>query len=318
MGTKPYFWPPENDGTQTEMYEDPRWEGVPPVGDRPISKMKFPFLPVYGKWAFLLLLLLVFVVKIIIWSIYRYMTGNLAIFTDPESGKETVYWAGMVAKPILQLGPVVILWIFIFKEKGIPFRFTRKNLFSSVTWGCIGGLIFFIVASFVYVIHMWISGRGTDFSVVAGWNAEGIGWGLVIATMFSYMIGTGPTEEIFSRGFLQDQAGRVWPVAGAIVVTAILFAIGHLPVSIFLYHLHETREGLVLLAWYMVILFIMGCFFSIIYHWSRNIVLGIIIHGLWDVHHINDRGLDIRVRLSGLREHFDHPRHHVAHLLFPL
>ena len=34
--------------------------------------------------------------------------------------------------------------------------------------------------------------------------------------------------------------------------------------------------------WYMVVLVIMGLFFSLLYHWSRNIVLVILIHGLWD------------------------------------
>jgi len=274
MSIKDYIYPPDNDGTQKEMMEDPRWEGVPPVGDRPISKMKFPFLPIYGKWAFLLMILLVFVVKIIIWGIYRYFTGNpdlIPFFAD----RANVYWVGMVAKPVLQLTPVVLLWIWMFKEKGIPFRFTKKNLFSSVSWGCIGGLIFFVVASFVYVAHMYARGMGSEFSLVVGWDV--VGWGLVTATMFSYMIGTGPTEEIFSRGFLQDQSARAISVGGAIVFSSVLFAAGHLPISILVYDL-----PLDVIMWYMVVLFIMGCFFSIIYHWSRNIVLGIIIHGLWD------------------------------------
>ena len=47
-------------GTQEQMMNDPKWNGIPPVGDRPISKMKFPFLNLYGKNAFLLMILLVF------------------------------------------------------------------------------------------------------------------------------------------------------------------------------------------------------------------------------------------------------------------
>lgn len=270
---------PAGEGTQEDMMKEDRFNGVPPVGDRSIKSYRF--LGLEGKKAFLILVLLVFVVKIIIWGFYRYLTGSLPIFTDPNNGKEMTYWAGMIMKPILQLIPVVILWWFIFKERGSPFKFTTKNLVSSLGWGCIGGLIFFIVASFIYVAHMTIRGS-IDFSLVAGWNAEGVGWGLVFATMFSYMIGTGPAEEIFSRGFLQDQTSRAYSVAFAIIFSAVLFAIGHIPVSIFLYHMHETKEGLITLGWYMVVLVIMGCFFSIIYHWSRNIVLGIIIHGLWD------------------------------------
>ncbi len=259
------FKKPSDNGTEAEMVKDPRWNGIPPVGKNPID----------NKWKFLGLVTLVFIVKIIIWGFYRYLTGSMDFFTNPENGREMNYWVSMIAKPVLQLGPVLLIWLYIFKEKGSPFRFTKKNLFSSVVWGCIGGLIFFVVASFVYVGHMWIRGMGTDFSLVMGWDT--VGWGLVIATLFSYMIGTGPAEEIFSRGFLQDQTSRAFSIGHAILFSAVLFAIGHLPISILVYDLPWK-----VIAWYMVVLVIMGGFFSIIYHWSRNIVLGIIIHGLWD------------------------------------
>ena len=256
---------PEGYGTQAEMMRDPRWNSVPPVGDRPIS----------NRWKFLFLILVVFIVKLIIWSIYRWSTGNLAIFTDPENGRTLVYWSSLFAKPILQLGPVFFIWWYLFREKGSPFRFTRKNLTSSIIWGCLGGLIFFIVATAIYVGHMRVMGYGTDFHMTAGW--EDLGWGLIIAMMFSYMISTGPAEEIFSRGFLQDQSARVFSIPMAIGFSSVLFAVGHLPISIMMY-----RMPLIDIFWYMLILILMGAFFSIIYHWSRNIVLGIIIHGLWD------------------------------------
>ncbi len=254
---------PKGEGTQEDMAEEERWNGVPPVGDQPID----------NRWKFLQLVLLVFVVKILIWSVYRWLTGNFEPLTD----RVTMYWVTLFAKPLLQLGPVFPLWWYIFKERGNPFRITRTNLASSVFWGCFGGLIFYIVASVIFVAHLVATGQGADFHVVAGWNVEGVGWGLVIATMFSYMISTGPAEELFSRGFLQDQTARAFPILHAIIFSAVLFAIGHLPISIMVHHL-----GLEAIMWYMLTLFIMGIFFSLIYHWSRNIVLGIIIHGLWD------------------------------------
>ncbi len=256
---------PKGSGTQAEMMKDPRWNTVPPVGDRPIS----------NRWKFLFLILVVFMVKLVIWSIYRWSTGNLSIFTDPENGRALVYWSSLFAKPILQLGPVFFLWWYLFREKGTPFRFTRKNLTSSIIWGCLGGLVFFIVATAIYVGHMRVMGYGTDFHMAAGW--DDLGWGLIIAMMFSYMISTGPAEELFSRGFLQDQSARVFSIPMAIGFSTVLFAVGHLPISIMMY-----RMPLINIFWYMLILVLMGVFFSIIYHWSRNIVLGIIIHGLWD------------------------------------
>jgi len=128
-------------GTQEQMLKDPQWNGIPPVGNKPIL----------DKQKFLVLILLVFIVKIIIWSIYRYFTGSLDIFTNPTNGSENVYWAGMVAKPILQLCPVILLWWYVFREKGLPFRLTKKHLFSSIVFGCILGFIYYFVATGVMI-----------------------------------------------------------------------------------------------------------------------------------------------------------------------
>ncbi|MGA1822706.1 MAG: lysostaphin resistance A-like protein [Thermoplasmatota archaeon] len=260
-----YFKAPVGNGTQEDMQKDPNWNGVPPVGDRPIR----------DKWGFLGLVLIVFIVKIIIWGAYRMITGSVYPFTDPVYGSQITYWVGMVAKPILQLGPVFLLWRYLFREKGLPFRLTKVNLLSSVVWGLIGAVLFYIVASLVYVGHMEIMGYGTGFHIVAGW--DGVGWGLTIAMLFSYMLGTGTAEELFSRGFLQDQTGRAFSISNAILFSAVLFAVGHLPISIFMHHMTVIE-----IFWYMLVLVFMGIFFSLLYQWSRNIVLVIIIHGLWD------------------------------------
>jgi membrane protease YdiL (CAAX protease family) len=248
-------------GTQEQMMKDPKWNGIPPVGNRPID----------NKWKFLRLILLVFVVKIIIWSIYRFTTGNWDVLSDSVNN----YTAGIFMKPLLQLVPVFILWLYVFKEKGLPFRLTRKHLFSSIIFGCILGLIYYFVASGVLIGMMEATGQGTDFHFVAGWDDAG--WWLIIAMMFSYMIATGPTEELFARGFLQDQTARAFSLKFAIMFSAILFAAGHLPISILVY-----RLSFMTIVWYMIILVVMGCFFSLLYQWSRNIVFPAIIHGLWD------------------------------------
>ncbi|MBN1539563.1 MAG: CPBP family intramembrane metalloprotease [Candidatus Thermoplasmatota archaeon] len=252
-------------GTQEQMRGDPKWNGVPPVGDRPID----------DKWKFLGLVALVFLVKIVIWGAYRFITGSIWPFTDPAYGNEITYWAGTVLKPLFQLGPVFLLWWFVFKERGLPFRFTKKNIASSLFWGLLGAVLFFAVSTTSMTAVMNIMGYGSNFRIVAGW--DDVGWHLIIAMMFSYMIGTGPAEEIFSRGFLQDQTARAHPIWFAIVFSAVLFAVGHLPISIFMHHM--SFEAIV---WYMLILFVMGVFFSLIYQWSRNILLPILIHGLWD------------------------------------
>ncbi|MFO8050406.1 MAG: lysostaphin resistance A-like protein [Thermoplasmatota archaeon] len=254
-------------GTQEQMKKDPKWNGVPPVGNKPIR----------NRWRFLWYVLIVFMVKIVIWGIFRYVTGNVYPFTDPGLGDEIGYWVAMIAKPVLQLGPVFLLWWFLFKENGSPFRFTKKNLASSIFWGFVGVILFFIVSTTSMSILMSVLGYGDNFRIVAGWDDPNVGWGLVIAMMFSYMIGTGPAEELFSRGFLQDQTARAFPIWFAMVFSAVLFAAGHLPISILMHKMPAEA-----IFWYMLVLFVMGMFFSLIYQWSRNIVLPILIHGLWD------------------------------------
>jgi len=49
-----------------------------------------------------------------------------------------------------------------------------------------------------------------------------------------------------------------------------------------LLYLWEGKLTVEAILWYMPTLTVMGVFFSLVYFWSRNIVLGIIIHGLWD------------------------------------
>jgi len=259
------FYSSEAVGTQRQMKDDPKWNGVPPVGNRPIP----------DKWKFLGLIGLVFLVKIVVWGAYRFTSGNVWPFTDPQYGAVIGYWLETFLKPLLQLGPVFLLWWFVFKERGLPFRFTKKNLASALTWGLLGGTLFFAVSTVSMTVVMNVMGYGSNFRIVAGW--DDIGWSLIIAMLFSFMVGTGPAEELFSRGFLQDQAARAHPLWFAMGFSAVLFAAGHLPISIFMHHMSFEA-----IMWYMFVLFIMGMFFSLIYQWSRNILLPILIHGLWD------------------------------------
>ncbi len=263
MSLPPILDAPVGRGNQEDMLKERRFNGIPPVGNNPVD----------NKWKLLLFVLIVFMVKIAFWTAYRWACGNVYPLTDYEVRT----WVSVFAKPILQLGPVFPLWWFLFKEKGMPFRFTKKNLFTSVVLGCLMALIFYFVSRGVYVVQMMIRGEGSDFAFIAGWDDSALTFSVIMALMFTFMLSTGPAEELFSRGFLQDQLSRSYSVTTAILISSVLFAVGHLPISILVYQLSfET------IMWYMVVLVIMGVFFSLMYHWSRNIVFPIIIHGLWD------------------------------------
>jgi len=255
------FLRPKNDGSEREMLKDPLWHGVPPVGNNPIR----------NRYTFFMLIILVFIVKITLWTGYRWLTGNVDPLTDPRVED----WVSLFMKPLLQVGPLFPLWWLLFKEKGLPFRVTKVNLASSILWGCVGGLVYYGVTSAIYVGQIGFFGFGEDFHIVSGWDV--VGWMGVFSLLFTFMLSTGPAEEIFSRGFIQDQMGRAFPLANAVLLSALFFAIGHLPISIMVHHLTFGE-----IFWYMCSLVLMGFFFSVIYQWSRNIVLVAIIHGLYD------------------------------------
>ena len=92
----------------------------------------------------------------------------------------------------------------------------------------------------IHLVYGENASKGCFFCFNPGEPSSGVtspGWMLIIAMMFSYMIVTGPTEELFSRGFLQDQTARAFDLKFAILFSSVLFASGHLPISILVYRL---------------------------------------------------------------------------------
>jgi membrane protease YdiL (CAAX protease family) len=71
-------------------------------------------------------------------------------------------------------------------------------------------------------------------------------------------------EEVFFRGFLLPSLTRYLPVWGAVVVSALLFAIAHLSIS----------EVLPLAT--------LGIVLGIVYTRSRNLLSSMLLHGLWN------------------------------------
>ena len=189
---------------------------------------------------------------LVIWGFYRFL------FKLPEDVEE------FFIKPILWLLPVVY---FLKKEKaGLEtIGITHKNIFPAIYFALFLGVIFAIEG----IAVNYIKYREFDFSANVG------------ETFFFYSlllsIATAISEEITFRGYLFT---RIWHALGNVwtanAVTSIVWALIHIPISIFWWKLDsgETLSFVVLTT-----VFAIGSAF--IFAKTRNIISSIILHVLW-------------------------------------
>jgi membrane protease YdiL (CAAX protease family) len=247
----------------TEPPAPDKWGGLPPVGERPIE----------DRWKYAGQVVGIFFLWLVLWAIYRY--GRTISGVD-----ET-----MVGPILSVLAPVIVTlslpmwwWRYRRKERGLPFLLTRKNMFSSILVACIAVIVFFIFYFLSYPVMVSIMGAEVegDLTFWADWRAFGLGW--LIATTLFYMIIIGPVEELFHRGFVQDQINRVFSPWFGILIASVVFVLGHVPIDFMVYQLDLTGWGL---RWLSSFPFAIGA--GIFYHWSRNIWGVAVYHGLYDL-----------------------------------
>lgn len=241
--------------------DDEKWYGVPPKGDRPLP----------SRWRYIGEVLAVILVEFTIWGIYRYYS---APYISPF-GSMKFYLAHIVAAPTLALTPILIYWRFIRKEKGVPFRFTRKRLFSGVLVGLTAAIVWRVLEMLVYDRMAVIAGGyqpGTFgfFSMLGDMTIP-----LFLVMTFTQFFIVGPVEEFEFRAFAQDQAARVLPNWGALVFSSILFGLSHIPIALTVYKMSLPQLIIAEIGWMTA-----GAVFGALYMWSRNIWATIIMHGM--------------------------------------
>ncbi len=243
------------------------WNGVPPVGSRPIR----------NKWTHLMILLSVILVEWLLWATYRYL--SLPIIESAFSRIGFIFH--IFAAPIIGLGPILIYWKFIAKEKGLPWKFTKKNLFTSVTIGAIAAAVLMILYQGANWLILVVSGQvvPSTTGMISLWKtsvANGdLVWFLLMTFTFFFIVG--PVEELQYRSFLQDQVGRSFKPSTGMMIASAMFALSHLPIYFLVYGLSPIQV-LFTLCW----TFTMGSVLGIFYFQSRNIWGPIIMHGFWD------------------------------------
>lgn len=100
---------------------------------------------------------------------------------------------------------------------------------------------------------------------VGGIYALGMGTNKVLIFLLLFFI-TGPGEEIFWRGFLQDRLMTRWGnFAGYLITTAVYAGV----------HIFSGNLLLILAA------LVAGAFWGLLYLWKRNLLIQITSHSFW-------------------------------------
>jgi len=100
---------------------------------------------------------------------------------------------------------------------------------------------------------------------VGGIYALGMGTNKILIFLLLFFI-TGPGEEIFWHGFLQDRLMAKWGnVAGYLITTSVYAGV----------HLFSWNLLLILAA------LVAGAFWGLLYLWKRNLLIQIISHSFW-------------------------------------
>ncbi len=236
---------------------------MPPPGERPIK----------DKWKFYFEVLGIFALWLVLWAVFRIGTADLVRGNEIISAIFSIVMA-----PTLTLIPPIIWWRKRMRERGIPYLLTRKNLFSSVLVACLAVIVFFIFMNLSYPVLVGAMGVQVeeDLQFFAAWRGQSLEW--LISVTFLYMFIVGPVEELFHRGFIQDQINRRFPIYFGIFTASIVFVLGHVPIDFMVY---EVTAFEWLLRW--VSSFPFAISMGVFYHWSRNIWGVAVYHGLYDL-----------------------------------
>jgi uncharacterized protein len=102
-------------------------------------------------------------------------------------------------------------------------------------------------------------------SQVGGIYSLGEGTSRVLTFLLLFFV-TGPGEEMFWRGFLQDRMMKRWgDVTGFVVATLIYTGV----------HVFSLNLMLILAA------LVAGAFWGLLYLWKRDVLLQIVSHSVW-------------------------------------
>ena len=248
-----------------EPYDD-KWYGVPPAGEKPI--------PPRGRY--IAEILAVIFIEFVLWGLYRYFTAPIY----GGFGTWKFYVGHIIAAPTIALGTIMVYWRFYRKERGLPFRFTTKRLFSSILVGLFAAILWRFLEMVVYdsmavAAGVAISDTRTFYSLLDQTTV-----GLFLLMTFVQFFVVGPVEELQFRSFVYDQSARVLKNWQALALSSILFGLSHIPIALTVYKMPPWQLFVAEIGWITA-----GAVFGALYMWSRNIFACMVMHavGNWQL-----------------------------------
>jgi len=221
-------------------------------------------------------LLLVFFAALILWTIFRSTTGDIV------ASDETIRWTfQIIFQPLLWMGPVIAYMVY---REGFDWKDWKAMLYS---WGLrregiikasLFGLGFCVVLYGAWMFNDLFSGTLSGLGV-GEFGFTWYEWKVLpyILMTFAVFAVVGTTEELFNRGFFQTRFTDMYGSKAGIIISAVMFAAGHIPVSLFVH-----GYGFWNLMTYMVFTGTFGIIMSYLFIKTRNIIAPILLHGLWD------------------------------------
>lgn len=190
----------------------------------------------------------------VVWAVFRHLPEPPEWLTE------------LVLKPLFWLTPTLFLVKKIENAPLSSLGITKKNLFPSLYWGIGLGFLFSLEGFLANILKY----HGPNFIAL---NYSGI--------MFLGFLGlslvTAISEEITFRGYIFR---RLWAIWGtelfANFISAVLFALIHLPVGIFV--LGYTPG---MMAVYLFFVFMYGSAAAFIFARTGNLVSSILLHMFW-------------------------------------
>lgn len=190
------------------------------------------------------------------WSLYRYF------FRFSESLDELVF------KPLLWLGPVLVL-VKIWEQRSLTtIGWTLSNLFQNLYLGW-GLGAFYALAGIVTNSYKY---HGLTFMPI-GITSLDLLWLIVLS------IATAFIEETIFRGYILTRLENTFnkPIY-ANLGAALLFSLIHLPITLFL-----LKPDFITMAAYLILMFAQGVGNGMIFQQRKSILAPTVSHVLWNM-----------------------------------
>lgn len=245
----------------------------PPVGESEIEDSQ----------KFIVELLGFVLVSTLIWALFRITTSG--IIDDPGSISFNLSY--MILAPVVFLGPMMYYWTKHRGEEGFPVRifsdgspedtFTQRFILSMAAIG-FSITFFHLFLELISQLIILNSGIYGDTEFNLSWMEETNSFFAYIVLVITHLTVVATVEEVFFRGFVQDQLSRVLQTWQSVLASAGIFAMTHTPIAILVLEIEGYQIITSLINW-----FGFGLMAGYLYHLTRNIWVVVFWHGIWNV-----------------------------------